>query len=146
MEQRLSLITLAVRDLGASRRFYVDGLRWEPFLEAEDVLMIRMGEHLLLSLWEHTSFVAEVGPSTLGQGVAPITLAHNVSSNSEVDRVLVQVEAAGGAVVEPAARRDWGGYTGYAADPDGYRWEIAHAGEGPITALVVPPQEDPLRG
>ena len=138
MEQRISLITLAVRDLDASRRFYVDGLGWEAFLDVDDVLMLRVGEHLLLSLWASESFNAEVGPSTLGAGIAPITLAHNVSSDEEVDATLDEMAAAGGQIIERATRREWGGYSGYAADPDGYRWEIANAGAGPLTALVVP--------
>lgn len=25
-----------------------------------------------------------------------------------------------------AVTREWGGYTAYIADPEGYRWEIAH--------------------
>lgn len=29
MDQRISFVTLAVRDLDASRGFYVDGLGWE---------------------------------------------------------------------------------------------------------------------
>ena len=41
MEQRISLITLAVRDLDASRRFFVDGLGWEAFFDVDDVLMLR---------------------------------------------------------------------------------------------------------
>ena len=48
------------------------------------------------------------------------------------------MERSGGRIVERATRREWGGYSGYAADPDGYRWEIANAGDGPLTALVVP--------
>ena len=28
MDQRISFVTLAVRDLDASRRFYLDGLGW----------------------------------------------------------------------------------------------------------------------
>ena len=138
MEQRLSLVTLAVADLAASRRFYLDGLGWEAFLDVDDVVMIRVGDHLLLSLWEHVSFEREVGPSTLGAGVAPITLAHNVDSDSDVDRVLDELAAAGARTIEHGTRRAWGGYSGYAADPDGYRWEIAHAGPGPLTNLVVP--------
>ena len=138
MEQRISLITLAVRDLDASRRFYVGGLGWEAFLDVDDVLMLRVGEHLLLSLWAHDSFTAEVGPNTLGTGIAPITLAHNVSSDEEVDAILDEMVRAGGRIVERATRREWGGYSGYAADPDGYRWEIVNAGAGPLTALVAP--------
>ena len=138
MEQRISLVTLAVRDLAVSRRFYVDGLGWEAFLDVDDVLMLRVGEHLLLSLWASESFTTEVGQSTLGTGIAPITLVHNVSSDAEVRVVLDEMSRAGGRIVERAARREWGGYSGYAADPDGYRWEIANAGNGPLTALVVP--------
>ena len=138
MEQRISLITLAVRDLAVSRRFYVDGLGWEAFLDVDDVLMLRVGEHLLLSLWASESFTTEVGQSTLGTGIAPITLAHNVSSDAEVDAVLEELARAGGQIVVLATRREWGGYSGYAADPDGYRWEIANAGNRPLTALVVP--------
>ena len=26
---------------------------------------------------------------------------------------------------EDGRRRDWGGYSGYFADPDGFRWEVA---------------------
>jgi uncharacterized glyoxalase superfamily protein PhnB len=100
--------------------------------------MLRVGEHLLLSLWASESFTTEVGQSTLGTGIAPITLAHNVSSDAEVDAVLEELARAGGQIVVLATRREWGGYSGYAADPDGYRWEIANAGNGPLTALVVP--------
>ncbi len=143
MDQRVSLITLAVRDLDASRAFYVEGLGWQPFLDVDDVLMIPVGEHLLLSLWGADSFADEVGEITLGHGIAPITLAHNVRSNAEVDAILHTMEAAGGTVLQWGTRRVWGGWSGYAADPDGYRWEIANAGDGPLTDLVVPVKTQP---
>ncbi|WP_245643064.1 hypothetical protein [Piscicoccus intestinalis] len=50
MDQRVSFITLAVPDLAAERRFYVEGLRWAPELDVDDVLMFRVGERLVLSL------------------------------------------------------------------------------------------------
>jgi catechol 2,3-dioxygenase-like lactoylglutathione lyase family enzyme len=138
MDQRISLLTLAVADLDASRRFYLDGLGWEAFMDVpDDVLMIRAGQHLLLSLWVEPHFEAEVGPIRRGPGVAPITIAHNVGTDAEVDAVLDTARAAGADPVEPAVKREWGGYSGYFADPDGYRWEIAHA-PGEIKDLVVP--------
>jgi catechol 2,3-dioxygenase-like lactoylglutathione lyase family enzyme len=139
MDQRISLVTLAVADLDASRRFYLDGLGWEAFMDVPgDVLMIRAGQHVLFSLWVVPHFEAEVGePIRRGPGVAPITLAHNVATEAEVDAVLETARAAGADPVSDAVRREWGGYTGYFADPDGYRWEIAHA-PGEITELVVP--------
>ncbi len=139
MDQRISLITLAVADLETSRRFYIDGLGWEPFLHVPgDVLMIRTGEHLLLSLWDRGHFAAEVGEPMSGGGVPPLTIAHNLATPAEVDEVLATARAAGADPVEDAIERVWGGYSGYFADPDGYRWEIACAPSGPITDLVVP--------
>jgi len=143
MEQRASLFTLAVQDLDASRRFYVDGLGWSPHLEvAGDVVMIRVGRQLLLSLWAASGFEAEVGPIRSGEGVVPVTIAHNVATDAEVDDVLATAERAG-ARVWPAQRREWGGYSGYFADPDDFRWEVANAGtDGPLAFLVAEPRED----
>jgi catechol 2,3-dioxygenase-like lactoylglutathione lyase family enzyme len=138
MEQRISFVTLAVADLDATRRFYVDGLGWRPELDVPgEVLMIRAGEHLVLSLWNAEEFEAEVGPIARGDGVPPLTLAHNVPSRKQVDEVLATARRAGADPVRDAEEREWGGYTGYFADPDGYRWEIAW-NPGPIGQLVLP--------
>jgi uncharacterized glyoxalase superfamily protein PhnB len=58
-------------------------------------------------------------------GVPCITLSHNVPSAADVDRVMADAEAAGATVVASPRTQPWGGYTGYFADPDGFRWEIA---------------------
>ncbi|MDZ7854373.1 MAG: VOC family protein [Halomonas sp.] len=65
---------------------------------------------------------------------AGITLAPNVSSETEVDAVLSEAERAGGRIVKPASRAEWGGYSGYFADPDGHLWEVAHNPGFPIDA------------
>ena len=63
MEQRISFVTLGVRDLAATRRFYVGGLGWVPELDVEgEVVMLRAGPQLILSLWDRAHFEAEVGP------------------------------------------------------------------------------------
>jgi len=137
MEQRVSFITLAVRDLEATRRFYVGGLGWTPDVDVPgEVLMFRAGEHLVLSLWVESGFEAEVGPVRRGEGIVPVALAHNVASTDEVDAVLATARAAGAEVTGPQ-QRDWGGYTGYFADPDGFRWEVAF-NPGPIGQVVLP--------
>ncbi|MCE4027668.1 MULTISPECIES: VOC family protein [unclassified Microbacterium] len=123
MEQRVSFITLAVADVARSRAFYVDGLGWQPIFEADEVLMLPVADRLILSLWSVAGFTAEIGEPP-APGVAPLTLAHNLASEAEVDAVLAEA-AALGARVAPAVRREWGGYSGYFADPDGFRWEIA---------------------
>lgn len=136
MDQRLNFVTLVVSDLAASRRFYVDGLGWSPSLEAPDeVAMIQVGEKLVLSLWSESYAIEEIGPVNRG-GVLPFTLAYNTSSPAEVDQVL-GVAAAAGATVKPARHRDWGGYSGYFSDPDGFYWEVAH-NPHPIGDLRLP--------
>jgi uncharacterized protein len=138
MDPRISFVTLAVRDLSASRRFYVEGLGWVPELDVPgEVVMIRVGEHLVLSLWDEAHFEAEVGRIGRGHGVPPFTLAHNVASREQVDEVLAEAGRAG-AELGDAEDREWGGYTGYFADPDGVRWEVAW-NPGEIGQLVLPP-------
>lgn len=138
MEQRISFVTLAVRDLDAARRFYVEGLGWTPEMWVPgEVLMFRAGPLLVLSLWDEAAFTAEVGAAPARDGVPPLTLAHNVATRAEVDSVLATARAAGADPVSDGQDRDWGGYTGYFADPDGFRWEVAW-NPGPIGELVLP--------
>ena len=138
MDPRISFITLAVHDLAATRAFYVDGLGWTPVLDVPDeVLMIQAGDKLILSFWDERGFEAEVGAITRGPGVAPIALSHNLATNAEVDAVLETARAAGADPVHDGVERDWGGYSGYFGDPDGYRWEVA-VNPGPTGKLVLP--------
>ena len=125
MHAHVSFITLAVSDLARSRAFYADALGWEPLFAGDDVLMFRVGETLMLSLWTEAGFEAEVGPLQRGEGLASLTLSHNVSSPAAVDAVLADVRAAG-AEVRDGQERVWGGYSGYFADPAGFCWEIAY--------------------
>ncbi len=137
MDQRISFFSLAVADLDRTRAFYVDGLGWTPEMFVPDeVLMIRTGEKLILSLWAEQGFEAEVGPIRRGEGVVPITVAHNVATNAEVDEILA-LAASLGAETRGPEHRDWGGYTGYFVDPDGFNWEIA-VNPGEIGQLVLP--------
>jgi catechol 2,3-dioxygenase-like lactoylglutathione lyase family enzyme len=146
MDQRISFVTIATADLEASRRFYVEGLGWEPELDVPgEVVMLAAGERLVLSLWDRAAFEAEVGGTTVaGPGLLPFTLAHNVETPALVDEVLA-LAATAGAQVGEATDREWGGYTGYFADPDGVRWEVAW-NPGPIGLKVVPATDTTPRG
>jgi catechol 2,3-dioxygenase-like lactoylglutathione lyase family enzyme len=138
MEPRVSFITLAVPDLEAAHAFYVEGLGWSPAMhEPGDVLMIKVGDKLLLSLWAEPGFEGEVGRIRRGEGHVPITLAHHLATREEVDAVLEDARLAGAPYVGQAEEREWGGYTGYFADPAGFRWEVAY-NPGPIGQTVLP--------
>jgi uncharacterized glyoxalase superfamily protein PhnB len=98
--------------------------------------MIRIGDKLVLSLWQEDAAVGELGPIGRAAGAPAFTLAHNVPTPDDVDRVLAEAEAAGATVAAKPVARDWGGYTGYFADPDGFRWEVAY-NPGPIGQSVL---------
>jgi uncharacterized protein len=148
VRQRLDFVTIGVRDLGASRRFYVDGLGWEPTLDLPEVVFLQVGHGLLLGLWPAEDMEADVsGAATAsraesGSG-APFTLAHNVDSQHAVVEALEAAAAAGATILKPAQRAGFGGFHGYFADPDGVRWEIAHnpgwsvAGDGRVTLVPI---------
>jgi hypothetical protein len=137
MEQRISFVTLAVSDVERSRAFYVDGLGWTPELDVPgSVLMFMAGDRLVLSLWDRSEFEHEVGPLGDASAIPPLTLAHNVITRSQVDEILGEASALGAPVTGPV-ERDWGGYTGYFADPDGFRWEVAW-NPGTIGQAVLP--------
>jgi catechol 2,3-dioxygenase-like lactoylglutathione lyase family enzyme len=126
MEPRITLVTLGVRDLDRSLRFYRDGLGWpvsSASVEGEVVFFRSSGAVLALYPRELLAKDAHLPPD--GSGFGGIALAQNVHERAEVDAILAQATAAGGTILKPAEQADWGGYHGYFADPDGFPWEIA---------------------
>jgi len=124
MEQRLSLITLGVRDLDRSRAFY-EALGWKTGAEPEDDVVFFQAGGLIVALWSRES-LAEDSAVADSAGWGGITLAHNVGSPAEVDAVVAEAEAAGATIGRPGAETFWGGYSGVFIDPDGHPWEVAH--------------------
>lgn len=122
----MSLVTLGVTDLDAARRFYVDGLGWQPVLDAGEAVFIQVGHGLVLSLYGRDDLARDAGTAVGPTEPPPMTLAHNVGSEEEVHRVVAAMRAAGGEVVAEPSRASWGGVIAHVADPDGFRWEIAH--------------------
>ncbi|MDQ0732036.1 VOC family protein [Arthrobacter sp. B1I2] len=126
MEPRVDFISLGVRNVQESRAFYIDGLGWPVHREvAGEVLFIQVNHGLVLSLWDARQMQAEAG-TTPPAGIPCITLSHNLRSPAEVDRVMEEAAAAGAAIIAEPVTQPWGGYTGYFADPDGFRWEVAY--------------------
>lgn len=124
MEARISLITLGVSDLETSIRFYRDGLKL-PKRDGPDGIAFFEMKGTWLSLYPHESLADDATVQGSGSGFRGFTLAHNVASPEEVDRVLEEAVAAGARLVKPGQKVFWGGYSGYFADPDGFLWEVA---------------------
>lgn len=124
MEPRISFVTLGVTDLERATRFYEEVLRLPRLKTPPEVSFFELGK-TWLALYPRHLLAADAGVPAEGSGFPGFALAHNVRSEAEVDQLLAEVAASGGRVVKPGQRADWGGYTGYFADPDGFLWEVA---------------------
>ena len=124
MEQRVSLITLGVADLGRARRFY-EALGWHSDTDPEMGVVFFQTPCMIVALWDRAKLADDSGVED-GGGWGGVTLAHNVRSPEEVDAVLADAEHAGATITRAAGPAFWGGYTGVFTDPDGHAWEVAH--------------------
>jgi uncharacterized protein len=124
VEQRLSLITLGVADLGRARRFY-EALGWKTNAEPEDDVVFFQAGGMVVALWDRERLAEDTGVADTG-GWGGITLAYNARTPEEVDAVLAEAKAAGATIARPGAETFWGGYSGVFVDPDGHAWEVAH--------------------
>jgi catechol 2,3-dioxygenase-like lactoylglutathione lyase family enzyme len=124
MEPRISIITLGVSDLKRSTEFYQRGLGLPLGQHGETISFFQMpGTWLALF---PSALLAEDAAVPGGRGgFGGFTMAHNVRTSADVDRVLTEAIAAGAAITRPAQDTNWGGYSGYFADPDGFLWEVA---------------------
>ena len=125
MEPRISLITLGVADLQRSIAFYRDGLKLPKWDAGSQNIAFLETAGAWLSLYPRKAPAEDAQSVSEGTGFRCFTLAHNVGSPEEVDRVLEEAVMAGAALVKPGQPVFWGGYSGYFADPDGFLWEIA---------------------
>jgi len=125
MKPRISMITLGVRDLAAAREFYEKGLGF-PRMESPPEVAFFCLNGTWLGLYGREALAEDATVSSQGEGFEGFTLAHNVSSEQEVDEVVRQAVAAGATLVKTPQKVFWGGYSGYFKDPDGHLWEVAH--------------------
>lgn len=129
MEPRLSFLTLATPDLDAARRFYRDGLGWEPLGDVPgEILFFQVAPGLVLGLFDAAKFDDDLLRERTTQGAEGLTLSQNVADRDAVVATLERMRAAGGTVLKPAQEGAFGGiFHGHVADPNGVIWEIAHS-------------------
>lgn len=130
MDQRISLITLGVRDVTRSAAFY-DALGWQR-VETQDgvVAFDLIGQ--TLGLYPLEKLADDMGLDVAELGAGRATLGYNCREKPEVSAVLDAAKAAGARILKPASDVFWGGHHGYFSDPDGHIWEVAHNPFSPL--------------
>lgn len=137
MKPRISMITLGVKDIKESIRFYEAlGFPRQAF-DSEDVAFFTLNG-TWLGLYGREALAEDAGVPGEGSGFSGVALAHNVETDALVDQMLQEAVEAGAKLVKPGQKVFWGGYSGYFSDPDGYLWEVAN---NPFT-WIGPKDED----
>lgn len=122
---RLSLITLGTRDLPRLRTFY-QNLGWTEAPGSGDTWAAFVLGGAMLAMYPIDELALEAGTVPPAPGSwSGITLACNVDTPDQVDSAVDAAVRAGAALIAEPADRSWGGRSGYIADPDGNRWEVA---------------------
>lgn len=135
MDQRLTMITLGVRDLARSRRFY-EAMGWHARPEGDGDIVFFQLLGVVLGLYPRAALaedaaLPDAAPNATFGGIA---IAYNARDKAEVDRVLKEAVVAGAKLLKPAQEVFWGGYSGYFADLDGHPWEVAFNPHWPLQA------------
>jgi uncharacterized protein len=128
MRQQVHFMTLATADLDAARRFYRDGLGWEPLADVPgEIIFFQVAPGVVLGLFDSGKFDRDLGGGSGATGVSGLTLSHNVDSPEEVERTVETMASAGASVVKRPRWGEFGGvFHAHARDPNGVVWEIAH--------------------
>ena len=130
MEQRVSLITLGVRDPARAAAFY-EALGWQRAQSPDGVIAFDLLSQTI-GLYPLEKLAEDLGLPVEALGTGAMTLSHNVRTAAEVAPLMARAEAAGAAILRPAGPIFWGGTIGYFRAPDGHIWEIAHNPFSPL--------------
>lgn len=123
-ENRLSIVTLGVKDRAAMTAFYEDVIGFKN-VGPEGMAMFDMGG-FILGLWEEDKLADDAGQANdRGGTFRGAALAYNARSIEETDEIFKRLADAGVQITKPPHKAFWGGYSGYFADPEGNAWEVA---------------------
>jgi uncharacterized protein len=126
---RLTVITLGVNDMRKSIAFY-EALGFARKFRAtgEAVAFFDTGATVIgLFPWDQLARDVTLPENPRPKAFRGMTLAWNCNSREEVDAVLNFAVSKGAELIKPAHATDYGGYSGYFADPDGHPWEAVVA-------------------
>lgn len=141
--QRFTLVTLGVADVAAATAFY-RRLGWRQSTHSVEGTTFFSTPGPIIALWTSAELAVDAGlagetdAAPPAPGFRAVALAVNFDTRAEVDAALADWQAAGGRVTSAAEETEWGGYSGYGADPDGNLWEFAHNPFWPLDEHGMP--------
>jgi catechol 2,3-dioxygenase-like lactoylglutathione lyase family enzyme len=124
VEQRVSVVTLGVEDLGRARAFYEE-LGWRSRAAPDDDVVFFEAGGMVMALWDRGQ-LAEDSVLEHPGGWGGVALAYNTRSTEEVHAVIEQARAAGAQIAREPEETFWGGYSAIFIDTEGHPWEVAH--------------------
>ncbi len=132
MNQHVHIVTLGVKDVAASKKFYAETLGWKPSTASNDAIIFIQAGGVVLALFPRDELAKDALVDAAGSGFAGFTLAHNVESKAQVDAIIADLKSKGVKITKEPQTMFWGGYSSYFADPDGYLWEVAYNPDFPF--------------
>lgn len=126
MEQRITYLTLGVKDLDTSVAFYEDKFGWNRSEMSNENMIVYQLNGIHLALFSRDELAKDATVDSAKGGFKGFTISYNVWSEKEVDDLINALKAKEVQIVKAPQKVFWGGYSSYIADPDGNLWEIAY--------------------
>ena len=126
---KLTVVTLGVRDVPASARFYEAlGFKRKVRATGDEIAFFEAGG-VVLALWDWDKLAGDsvIGAQPRPQTFRGTTLAWNCATPAEVDDVFAKAITVGAKLLRRPEKTEYGGYRGYFSDPDGHAWEVVQA-------------------
>ena len=124
MDQRVSLITLGVADVGRSRAFYEASAGTAASPDG-DVVFFQAGG-MIVALWDRAKLAEDSGVSDAGGSSGLHARPQRPLARGGRTRSPARSVTRAATITREPAETFWGGYSLAFTDPDGHPWEIAH--------------------
>ena len=125
MHQRLTYITLGVKDMKLMADFYKEKFGWQPFREMDDIIFFKMNG-FILAFYPADELAKDAQIANSGSGWKQMSFSINFNSTDEVDIEIERLKKEGVKILKEPQSVFWGGYSAYVEDPESNLWEFAY--------------------
>lgn len=124
MDPRVNVITLGVKNIQQSKKFYED-MGFTASSVSNEHFVAFQTPGIVFCLYPLSLLAEDIIVNATGTGFRGVTLAYNTRQKEDVQKILDQAANCGATIVKYAQDVFWGGHSGYFSDPDGHYWEVA---------------------